>query len=208
MKNDEFKAIAASAFSGILSGAVFLILLFAVKWGIVISLVISAGTFAGMSLVTRPRRKIGGVSIEDIPNGEEIERRLGEAKEDFSSIETSIKKITDINVKSQAEKLVSTASGIIAYLEEHPEKVKNASQFIDYYQDTASKLLKRFVELQKTRLETPEISGLKQKTYDSLVTLNKAFDEQFQKLMRSEMFDMDAEIRLLEQVTKTENIDK
>ena len=208
MKNDNFKEIAANVFSGLLSGMVFLILLFAAKWGILISLVMSVGTYAGMSLITKPRRKIGGVSIETIPNGAEIECRLNEAKEDFSSIEKSIKRIYDINVKSQGEKLIATASGIISYLEEHPEKVKNAGQFIDYYQDTASKLLKRFVELQDTRLETPEISGLKQKTYDSLVILNKAFNEQFQKLMRSEMFDMDAEIRLLEQVIKTENIDK
>lgn len=208
MKNDNFKEIVANVFSGLLSGMVFLILLFAVKWGILISLVMSVGTYAGMSLITKPRRKIGGISIETIPNGAEIERRLNEAKEDFSSIENSIEKISDINVKCQGEKLIETASGIITYLEEHPEKVKNAAQFIDYYQDTASKLLKRFFELQDTKLETPEVSGLKQKTYDSLVILNKAFDDQFQKLMRSEMFDMDAEIRLLEQVIKTENIDK
>ena len=42
-------------------------------------------------------------------------------------------------------------------------------------------------------------------TIKAIGTLNTAFEEQFQKLMRSEMIDMEAEIRLLEQTVKMEN---
>lgn len=46
---------------------------------------------------------------------------------------------------------------------------------------------------------------LKGNTIKAIGTLNTAFEKQFQKLMYSEMLDMEAEIRLLEQTVKMEN---
>ncbi|MGN0666618.1 MAG: hypothetical protein ACI4KF_08850, partial [Huintestinicola sp.] len=53
-------------------------------------------------------------------------------------------------------------------------------------------------------IETEEIIRLKKDTRNALATLNKAFSGQFEKLMRGELTDMQAEIELLEQTVKME----
>ncbi|MGN1223882.1 MAG: 5-bromo-4-chloroindolyl phosphate hydrolysis family protein, partial [Ruminococcus sp.] len=109
-------------------------------------------------------------------------------------------------VKQEAQRLKQTAKNILTYLEKHPEKIKSARQFIDYYQDTASSLLQKYIELQDTNLQTEDAMHLQSNALKAIGTLNTAFEAQFQKLMHNEMMDMESEIRLLEQTVKMENL--
>lgn len=206
MKDREVKELLVSLFAGIVAGGVFLGLLFLLKWNLLIDILLAVGIFVSISLIAKPRNRIGKICVENIINGEELHRRLEEAMEDFSSIENSFKKIEDESVKEQVKSLKTTAEKIIAYLEEHPEKITQARQFIDYYQDTASSLLSKYVELQDSQIGTQEVLRLKENTSHALEKLNFAFEMQFQRLMKNEMLDMDAEIRLLEQTIKMESI--
>lgn len=60
------------------------------------------------------------------------------------------------------------------------------------------------MELQDSSLDTAEVRRLKTDTDHALTVLKTAFEQQFQKLMRNEMLDMDAEIRLLEKTVEME----
>lgn len=203
MKND-FRQNIAAIISAAASGAVFIILLFLLEWSVFIDIPVAIGTYAGLYLMTKPRRRIGGIDIEFIENGEELEQKLLEAKMDCESIQKSIVKIGDMQVRDEAERLSETSRAIIEYLENNPSKIRQARQFIDYYQDTASKLLSKYIGLQDANIETEEIIRLKKDTRSALATLNKAFSGQFEKLMRGELTDMQAEIELLEQTVKME----
>lgn len=203
MKNDYRRNIAAIISAGV-AGAVFVLFLFLLEWSVFIDIPIAVGTYAGLYLMTKPRRRIGSIDIDFIENGEELEQKLLEAKEDYDSIKRSIVKIGDMQVRNEAEKLSETSAAIIEYLENNPSKIRQARQFIDYYQDCASKLLSRYIGLQDANIETAEIIRLKKDTRSALGTLNKAFSGQFEKLMRGELTDMQAEIELLEQTVKME----
>lgn len=203
MKND-FRQNIAAIISAAASGAVFIILLFLLEWSVFIDIPVAIGTYAGLYLMTKPRRRIGGIDIDFIENGEELEQKLIEAKNDHDSIKKSIVKIGDLQVKNEAEKLSETSAAIIEYLENNPSKIRQARQFIDYYQECASKLLSKYIGLQDANIETEEIIKLKKDTRSALATLNKAFSGQFEKLMRGELTDMQAEIELLEQTVKME----
>lgn len=206
MKDREVKELMVSLIAGIVAGGVFLGLLFLLKWNLLIDILLAFGIFVSISLIAKPRNRIGKICVENIINGEELHRRLEEAMEDFASIENSFKKIEDESVKEQVKSLKATAEKIIAYLEEHPGKITQARQFIDYYQDTASSLLSKYVELQNSQIGTQEVLRLKENTSHALEKLNFAFEMQFQRLMKNEMLDMDAEIRLLDQTIKMESI--
>lgn len=203
MKND-FRQNITAIFSAIAAGAVFILLLFLLEWPMLIDILISAGVYAGLFLITKPKHRIGNTDIEFIENGGELEQKLLEAREDYDSIKSSIKKIRDLQVKNEAERLAETSAAIIEYLENNPLKIRQARQFIDYYQDSASKLLSKYIGLQDANIETAEIIQLKKDTRSALSTLNKAFSGQFEKLMRGELIDMQAEIELLEQTVKME----
>lgn len=196
-----------SVVSGVMAGIIFLVLLFLVKWNFFIDVALALGIFVSLTFLLKPREKIGSVYVEGIPDGEELKKYLEDAREDFAAIETCKRKIRDPEVKTEVEKLNLTAEKIIAFLEENPEKIRLARQFIDYYQDTASSLLQKYVKLQDTNLSTNEVQKLKSETAKAVKTLNTVFEGQFQKLLRNEMMDMDAEIRLLQQTAKMENYD-
>ena len=197
----------ASVVSGAVAGIIFLVLLFLVKWNFFIDTALALGIFAGLTLLLKPREKIGRIYVEGLPDGEELKKCLEDAGEDYKAIETCKGKIRDPEVKTEVEKLNQTAGKIVAFLEENPEKIRLARQFIDYYQDTASSLLQKYVKLQDTNLTTDEVQKLKTETSKAVKTLNTVFEGQFQKLLHNEMMDMDAEIRLLQQTAKMENYD-
>ena len=207
-KNNNWKMIVSNLVSGMISGGLFLLLLFVFGWNVFVDIILSAGSYLGLSLILRPPKKIGNVSMESIAGGENLERQLLEAKKDFKSIQDSIGKIKDPAILQQAEKLNSISAELIGYLENHPDKIVSARQFIDYYQDTAEKLLARYAELEHTGLKTTDILTLKENTEKALESLHTAFEQQFQKLVQNEMTDMEAEIRLLEQIMKMEHIEK
>lgn len=205
MDKHKQKEIIAGLLSGVLSGAVFLILLFVFHWNFLVDMILADCAFFGLSLLLKPKRKIGRISIDTLPEGEELSRQLEEARRDLRCIEQSMQQIQKPEVRQEVLRLKQTSQNIIAYLEKHPEKIRLARRFIDYYQDTASTLLQKYIELQDSELETEDVMRLKDNTIKAMETLNTAFEEQFQRLMRSEMTDMEAEIRLLEQTVKMEN---
>lgn len=206
MKRDKITETIAGIIAGVAAGVTFLLLLFGIQWNFFVDVLLALGIFEGLFLLLKPRDKIGRIFVEKMPDGEELKKYLEDAKEDFQTIGECREKIKDTEVKQEVEKLNRVAGRIIAFLEEHPEKIRLARQFIDYYQDTASSLLQKYVQLQDTSLGTEEVERLKGNTARAIQTLNTVFEGQFQKLLHNEMMDMDAEIRLLEQTAKMENI--
>ena len=207
-KEDKWKTLVTNIGTGIFSGILFLGLLFGLHWNIVIDIILSAGFYMGLSMILKPEKKIGSVSMDQIDGGEELEKQLQEAKKVFLAIQESLKKIKDSVILQEAEKLNQISAEMITYLENHPDKIVYARQFIDYYQGTESKILARYAELENTGLQTKDILKLKENTTEALHTLHQAFEQQFQKLVQNEMIDMEAEIRLLEQTVKMEKVDK
>ncbi|MGN1481486.1 5-bromo-4-chloroindolyl phosphate hydrolysis family protein [Porcipelethomonas sp.] len=205
MEKYKKKELAAGLLAGLLAGGLFLALLFLFHWNFIVDMVLSISAFFGLSLLLKPKLKIGKISIDTLPEGETISRQLEEAQKDFHCIEQAMEQIHEPAVRQETQRLKETAKNILEYLEKHPEKIRSARQFIDYYQETASSLLKKYIELQDTQLRTDDVIQLQNNTLKAIGTLNTAFEEQFQKLMRSEMIDMEAEIRLLEQTVKMEN---
>lgn len=207
MKNYDKKETAAGIWSGIISAVLFLVLVFLVKWNFFMCLGISAAVYVGLSLLLRPVKKIGRVSAESIDGGFELLKRLDAAQKGFQKIEDAMLEINDSSVRAEAEQLHSVSAKIVEYLTEHPDRIYAARQFIDYYQETAVKLLSRYKELEASGLRTNEVMRQRADTLDALKTLNRAFEQQFEKLMSNEMTDTDAEIRLLKQTVKMEGIE-
>ncbi len=207
MKKNSIKELAAYILAGCLAAELFLLLVFALKWNFFVSLGIAAAVYAGFALVLRPVKKIGNVDADSIDGGEELLSRLETAREGFRKIEDSMRRIANAEVRAEARQLHFTSAKIIEYLTANPDRIYSARQFIDYYQETAAKLLSHYAELENTGLATDDVTRQKSDTLEALKTLNHAFSQQFEKLMRNEINDTDAEIRLLMQTIKMEGIE-
>ena len=198
------KEISVIALSFVFDLFFFYFLFGVLRWNFLFSAVLAVLLYMALTLLLKPARKIGKVKVETLRDGEHLSEKLEEARADLKSIERSMTKIRDLELKEESERLHRTAGNILKYLEENPGKIPQARQFIDYYQDTASQLLEKYVDLQNTGLNTEDTRRLKVQTEEAIRTLNEAFENQFQKLMSEELLDMEAELQLLRQTMKME----
>lgn len=117
MDKHKQKEIIAGLLSGVLSGAVFLILLFVFHWNFLVDMILADCAFFGLSLLLKPKRKIGRISIDTLHEGEELSRQLEEARRDLRCIEQSMQQIQKPEVRQEVLRLKQTSQNIIAYLE-------------------------------------------------------------------------------------------
>ena len=159
----------------------------------------SVGVYFGLFLLLKPSRKIGGISLEGLRDGEELQALLQGAQEDLETLERAGKEISKAPVAEQAQRLFSTAQRLMAYLKKNREKIPQARRFFLYYLDTAARLLGRYMELENLGLHTQEVLEVQRKTESVLPVLNQAFERQFTQLMAGELLDTEVDIQVLEQ---------
>ena len=190
--------------SSLLASAVFLVLFLLFRWNLTVCILLCVGIYFGLFLLLKPSRRIAGIDVESLPGGEEIQKLLDDAQADLGDIDQAVKAIADPAVQQDAQALYATGTGILAYLNENPDKIKLARRFFTYYLDTAAKLLARYVDFQNTGLHSEEVTEILCKTAESLPVLNKAFEKQFIHLMQGELLDVEADIELLKSTLKME----
>ena len=183
---------------------VFLAMFLGLKWELIPSAVFGVSTYAGVYLLPKPRRRIGGKDVELLQGGEEFHQLLEEAGKDLHTIKKAASAVKDPQVKQNTERLYETGNRIMSYLKQHPEKISAARRFFTYYLDTAAALADRYVQFQATGLHTEEVEGILQRTAKALPMLDRTFENQFTRLMEGELMDVEAEIALLENTLKME----
>lgn len=190
--------------SAVSASVLFLLLFLLLHWNFVVCIAICVGVYFGLFFLLKPSRKIAGVDVELMPDGEEIQKLLDDAQSDLMKIDSDMKQIASSEVRDNVLALHSTGVRIIDYLKENPEKIKLARRFFTYYLDTAAKLVARYVEFQNTGLRSEEVTEILQKTAESLPVLSSAFERQFTHLMQGELLDVEADIELLKSTLKLE----
>ena len=198
------KEMVTALISALSSCAVFLLLFLAAGWNLAAAALLCILLYFGLGLILKPRKKIGGIDVEKIQGGEELQKLLEEARKDLKQISMAAREITNIKAKEDAEALEAGGRRILSYLEENPEKISMARRFFTYYLDTAAGLLERYTQLQETGLRTPEVTEALRKTAGTFPVLNEVFEKQFTRLMEGELMDVEAEISLLENTLKME----
>ncbi|WP_072524531.1 5-bromo-4-chloroindolyl phosphate hydrolysis family protein [Clostridium sp. Marseille-P3244] len=204
MKPDKWKELVSLVLSFLLALALFLILLLFLHWNLILCMVPAAAAYIAFSLILRPVARIGKVEVESLANGEFLNERLTEAGSDYARMQKAVQQIREQPLLDECRNLMETASGILKYLTDNPEKIPAARRYIDYYQETAANVLEHYVELKKTGLSTRETEKVLRNTRESIATLKSAFDLQFEKLMQNELMDMEADLNLLKQTLKSE----
>jgi len=87
---------------------------------------------------------------------------------------------------------------IFKEVEAHPEKLKQASTFFDYYLPTTLKLLATYTEFEEAGVEGENLRQAKERIESIMDNLLENFERQLDELYRSEAMDVDADIRVME----------
>ena len=202
MKREGIRSLLAGAAASLF----FLLLFLGLGWSFPVSLLFAVLLFAAVWLITKPQRKGKNAGWQPDDQEKELLRSMKEARKDFESIRRSMGRIRDGQLRQQTEEMCRAVGNVLAYLEKHPEKIPAARRFIDYYQDTASALLAKYVELESAGLTEGQTQGLTENMKRAAAALTEAFQKQLGKMVENEVTDMEADVAVLEQVMRMEGL--
>jgi len=194
----------AGIISGAVAAAVFLILLFGFRGGIILSVLTGAVTYCLFAFVILRKKRIRivaeGVTQDD------VDAVLAEGRTKLKALEEASGKIADIPMKKKVRDIVTVAASIYADIEKEPKNVKEARKFITYYMDTAHYIVQRYIDLSADTDYIANGDEMTAKISSALDSLNQIFKKLKSKLLEDDLFELDTEIKLLEQTIKSEGI--
>ena len=114
--------------------------------------------------------------------------------------------IPDYKLSAQIRQIEILTQKIFDYVKMHPEKAKGIKQFMNYYLPTTIKLLEQYVVLQNQGLRMGNIDEGMQKIEDMLDKVIVAFQKQLDSLFESDVVDITADIRVMEQMMASQGL--
>ena len=114
--------------------------------------------------------------------------------------------IPDERMSAQIDLIERLTTQIFDCVKEHPEKLKQIRQFLNYYLPTTIKLMEQYVKLQNQSVKTENITEGMQKIEDLLDKVIVAFQRQLDALFESDVVDITADIRVMEQMMASEGL--
>ena len=188
-----------SAFVG---GVFFAIPYLALDLSIAVSLGIGIVAFgAGNLILSNSKAKNNNIILSSSNNLYEI---LNEAKKINAEIYSIMNKVEDKILIQNIKEIHDSATKIIDTISKNPGKLSQAETFFSYYLPVTLKLLKKYDEIENQRLISEESKKFMKSSAEMISKINSSFKSQLSSLYQSDMVDVDAEIKVLDNMLKTE----
>ena len=106
--------------------------------------------------------------------------------------------IDDAGVSERIDRIGELTASIFTVVREQPDRADEVKKFMNYYLPTTLKLLKSYALMEKQSYQGTNIVASRKKIEDILDTLVAAFEQQQDRLFRTEAMDVEADIEVLE----------
>ena len=163
-------------------------------WNPLVSGIIAVVLYFAVFLLLKPVLRIGDTNVENIRAGSHAPHD-SDAHDDMQSI-YGIPKIK-IRISSGRRKNCELGSRIIT--KRQPLVHTRGKALFNYYLDTGQNILSKYMRLENSNPGSAEIKELSEKTSRGMDILYDAFTKQFSRLMRNELMDVEADIKMLEE---------
>lgn len=188
--------------SGIVGSGFFAVPYLALNLGLLPSLGIGALAFMSTTLATS-ENNIDELGKENMLYYKKL---LRESAEYIKQIKTISKLINDKNIKIYVNDISSTSEKITNRLAKTPEKISQATNFLNYYLPITLKILKKYEEIENENLSSKEMKEFKERITNLLLNIKNGFEMQLNNLYSTDMIDIDAEIKVFESVLKSDGL--
>ena len=141
----------------------------------------------------REPRRSTGIEVDDF---EAKLREIRQVNED----------IADPGVSRRIDRIGELTASIFRVVQEKPEHAEEVRKFMNYYLPTTLKLLKSYSLMEKQSYQGENIQSSRKKIEDVLDTLVHAFEQQQDRLFRTEAMDVDADISVLETMMASDGL--
>jgi 5-bromo-4-chloroindolyl phosphate hydrolysis protein len=127
---------------------------------------------------------------------------LALAESSITAIEQTTRQIRNAELNNRLRRIVAQARRILMMLEEDPRDLRRARKFLNVYLDGARQVTEGYAKTH-AQVGTPELEDNFRRV---LVTIEEVFAEQQQKLLESDLSDLDVRIEVLATQLKREGV--
>ena len=188
--------------SSVIGGAFFASSYLALNLGIIPSVAIAGISFAASALATK------GSSLDDLgqKNLSAYKLLLEDSKKNVGKLKQIIPSIDNESIKNDVIEISKTSEKIINRLEKTPEKISQATNFLNYYLPITLKIMSKYEEIENEKLTSVEVKNFMKRISSLISNIKNAFDTQLNNLYSTDMVDIDAEMKVFEKVLKTDGL--
>ncbi len=194
MKNKE---IASAAVGGVFFAVPYLIL----SAPILPSLLIGAAAFGAGELVFSDPK----LTLKDTDPS--LYAILEKAKKQNKHIVDMIPMLEDETLQKELNDIHDSVTKIINTISNNPKKLKKTNNFFDYYLPVTVKLVDRYDEIENQKLSSAESKKFVESTNKMIGEINKAYRKILADLYKTDMVDMDAEMKVFDSLLKADGFD-
>lgn len=141
-------------------------------------------------------------SFNDVNDSEKALEILQNSESLIISIEQSNRKLSNTEMSQRLNKITSVARDVLNVLYQHPKKISKARRFLNTYLTGAESVVKRYAETHNDE----NVQKLEDNFREVLENIEQVFTEQHEKLLSSDVFDLDVDIEVLNTLLKKQGI--
>ncbi len=145
---------------------------------------------------------------EPVSYGAAVDAILDEAKKAKQEMERLAASIADGDVKAKIAKLISLSDAIAQDAIQDSSDVPQIQKFQSYFLPSTIQLLEAYDRMSAPGVEGENISGAKSRIADMLQTEADAFQKQLDALYKNDAMDVDADIKVMENLLSREGLGK
>lgn len=173
------------------------------KHSLPVALMFAGGVFLGMYLrYGLDPRNANKITAAQGYSGHEIQQALADSSRIVRTIEQANDRIRNTELNRRIERICAVADSILADIAADPRYFRRARKFLNIYLDGVLQVTQGYA---KTHQQTHS-GELEQNFRTVLDTIETVFQEQRQKLLEEDVFDLDVKIEVLNTQLKQEGI--
>ncbi|VAW47682.1 hypothetical protein MNBD_GAMMA03-916 [hydrothermal vent metagenome] len=142
------------------------------------------------------------ISFTDINDSEKALGILQDSETLVINIEKSIQNIDNSELVQRLGKITTLARDVLNVLYETPKKITKARRFLNTYLTGAESVVQRYAATHKDA----DNQKLEDNFREVLINIEQVFSEQYEKLISSDVFDLDVDIEVLNTLLKKQGI--
>lgn len=143
------------------------------------------------------------INFSDINDSEKALEILQESESLILSIDKSSELIKNSEMTQRLNKITILARDVLNILYDNPKKIRNARRFLNTYLTGAESVVERY---SVTHEKNNTNNKLEQNFREVLTNIEQVFSDQHEKLISSDVFDLDVDIEVLNTLLKKQGI--
>jgi hypothetical protein len=187
-----WRPVAAGVTGGILGGAFVLA-------GLPVAAAALCGLagFLGASMFLGGRRQVV-LGLPGRPTAEALAETVSRLRDQSSRMADQRRLLTHEGISSRLGAIGTLLDAIGDDLERHPEDLRAARRFLEYYPETTLRIVDRYIELSRHQSRSADLERTLAKVESILEMVEHAFRKELAHLLEDDVLDLDAEIDVLE----------